>query len=213
MPISKSTTQLLILCVILVFVSCKHANDQEEITKSFLNYKAYMANNLGEKAVKLTDSNTINYFSELLYLVKNADSNTVERLRFDQKLSVLLTRHMATREKILNMDGRSLFIFIVQTSPGRNDDDNDEKLDLISISKNVARCQIIDSNAEKGLVLEFRKEYGVWKIDIPAMYAATNNVWKEEFKSTGRTEKELISTILMTKTDIPPDNSIWQPVK
>ena len=63
-------------------------SEEKLVKKSFDNYKTSILNDKGEKAVKYVDSRTIKFYSDILELVKTADSTKVETLSILDKLMV-----------------------------------------------------------------------------------------------------------------------------
>ena len=72
------TTKIKILGVLFLLVTGQltygQKSEEKLVKKSFDNYKTSILNDKGEKAVKYIDSRTIKYYSEILELVKTADS-------------------------------------------------------------------------------------------------------------------------------------------
>ena len=64
-------------------------SDEELVRKSFDSYSKSLLNNNAEDVIKFVDSRTIKYYSDILDLVKNADSTKVESLSLLDKMMVL----------------------------------------------------------------------------------------------------------------------------
>jgi hypothetical protein len=214
---SKKYCPVFLIFILYFFIgtSCSDRKaDMKEIKSRWKNYVEYNANNLGKESVKLIDSSSISYYANMLSLIQDADSLTVEQLRLDQKILVLGIRLATSKKKIQDMkDGGALFTYCVQIGLiGSRYDDEKTYMEVLSINNNVAKTQLVDSNNKPGLLFEFRKENGKWLINLTKAYSHYgDDTWKTLIKESGKTEREYLYSILELMSKEKPTNSIWYP--
>ncbi len=201
--------------VLLVTTSClDRAREQKVIRKILTDYSEAFANNMGSECVKYLDSTTVNYYNYLLSLVRNADSGTVARMRYDQQYAVLGVRHTATPDMIRKMTGRTLFQYLVQLGPagGGGLNAGGYSTRFLSLNKSQARVQLIDSNNSPGIVFVFNYEDGGWKINLSGLLASFS---KESFESIlkekGFTVHDFVVSELEAINGKKPTNAVWHP--
>jgi hypothetical protein len=210
----KSITITVALAMMLLsFASCFDRNrEREKIMKVWTAYRAAFSNNMGAECSRYIDSASIRYYSHILSLVKNADSTTVERLRMDQKLAVLLTRHTTPTAVVMKMDGKALFEQLVVTGVGGG---SNEKLDFefLSVNPKEAVAEVIDSNGKRGLTLNFSREFGEWKINIAKLTGQIGKFdWNTLVKESGKSEREFVYLVLEMANNVKPANAVWHPL-
>lgn len=199
----------------LLCTSCfDREEEKKEVRKVWKAYRMAFSNNMGVECSKYVDSASIKQYAYLHTLALDADSATVERLRMDQKLAVLLARHAIPAASIEGMDGKRFFEALVQMGMGGGGAGEDVHFDFLSIDPKRAVTQMIDSNGKRGLTLTFFKEYDHWKLDLPSLTAQIDKfTWESMVKESGRTEHEFLNTVLEMTNNIPPNDSVWQPVR
>lgn len=215
MEIKRHLTRSFVIILLLIISSCVDRGHEKIMVRQSLNrYLDAVSNNLGAESIKYIDSATINYYNSMLPVIIGADSITVEHLRFDQKLLVLMVRHTLPLSKVSQMTGATLFEYLVQTGQCEGKGLEKYYFDVTLTDKSKARVQLIDSNNHAGIFIVLNKEYNVWKINLPSITTQiSKKVWKDLIKETGMTERELILAALKLSDDKEPDNSIWHPMK
>ena len=209
----KSRRNVLLFLLLFILASCFDRNhERREIVKTWRIYRTAFANSIGTECSKYIDSASIRYYDHMLILVRSADSITVDRLKMDQKLQVLLARHMLSPAEIMRMNGKELFESLVQQDDGGGLKET-PNFEFTTINPKHAEARIIDSNGKRGLAVEFNKEYGIWKIDLPSISAQLGKSdWTEVIKETGKTEHEFLYAILELSNNVKPKNTVWNPI-
>jgi predicted unusual protein kinase regulating ubiquinone biosynthesis (AarF/ABC1/UbiB family) len=201
-----------LLLLLATITACHEGKPEKELIRDACNkYINAVSGNLGTESVKYIDSNTVNYYAQMIPLILKADSSTVARLRMDQRMLVLVIRQTMPVEKIKKLNGASLFEYLVQIGMCESGKGLDKYyFDIHVDKKNHGYIQLVDSNNVRGVVLQFNKEYDQWKIDIPAITALiTNSMWRNLVEESGKTEKEFVEQVVELSTNMPLADSTW----
>jgi hypothetical protein len=110
----RKLSGILLLFFLFVISSNGQTGKEALVKQAFDDYKSAILNDKGEDALKYINSRTIKYYTEIIDLVKNADSAQVNSLSLIDKITVFSIRHRATREEILAMGGTDLFVYAIK---------------------------------------------------------------------------------------------------
>ena len=200
--------------LILFLTSCfDRKQEQRELIKTWKAYRLAFSNNMGKECSKYIDSESIKYYEYLLTLVRTADSATVERLRMDQQLAILLARHTMLPSQIALLNGKTFFESLVQQGEGGGLNESNS-FEFLSVNPTHAEAQIIDTNGARGLKVVFNKENKIWKLNVPFISGQISKTFWEQFvKESGKTEHELIYAVLELSNHQKPTNNVWHPLK
>jgi len=206
---------LIALTLLLTWAVSTYGQKSEEklVRKSFDNYKSSILNDKGEEAVKYVDSRTIKYYSDILELVKTADSSKVETLSILDKIIVFSIRHRTSKEDVLSFDGKTLLVFAIKSGMvGKNSVANNSIGD-VTIDSSFAKGQFI-ANGNKGpFYFHFYKEEQLWKIDLTSLFPVSTTAFKKMADDSGQNENEYLFSLLEMITGNKPNSQIWQPIK
>ncbi len=197
---------------ILTISTCEQINDEELVRKAYDNYEACLLNNNGDNAVRYVDSRTIKYYSEILDLVKNADSANVDTLSIFDKLTIFTIRQLISKEDILSFDGKKLLTYSINI--GMNEKNSFDKTSIgdVIIVDNFAKGQFIINGQEMPYFLHFYKEEQ-WKYDMTSTFTILIPAVQKMADASGLSENEYIFTMLTMLTGKKPTREIWQPIK
>ena len=186
-------------------------NEVELIRKNFESYKAFLYNSNGVEATNLVDSHTIKYYSDIIELVKNADSLKVESLPLLDKMMVLVVRQRVSVENILKFDGTALLIHAINN--GMIDKNNIGSFTIgdITIENNFAKAQIIFNGIKSPYFLNFYKESGQWKYDLSSSFPIGLPAIEKLTKEIG--ERGLINLMLSYGNQENTNKNVWMPVR
>jgi len=206
---------LIALTLLLTWTVSTYGQKSEEklVRKSFDNYKSSILNDKGEEAVKYVDSRTIKYYSDILELVKTADSSKVGKLSILDKLMVFSIRHRTSKEDVLSFDGKTLFVFAIKSGMvGKNSVANSSIGD-VTIDSLFAKGQFIANGNKAPLYFHFYKEEQLWKIDLTSLFPISTTAFKKMADDSGQNENEYLFSLLEMITGNKPNSQIWQPIK
>jgi hypothetical protein len=186
--------------------------EDQQVIKSFGNYKSAILNNKGEEAIKYVDSRTVRYYNDILLLVKTADSSKIETLSILDKLMVFSVRHRTSKEDILSFDGKSLLIYAIKSGMvGKNSVANNS-IGEVKIEKDFAKGQFISNGQKTPFFFHFYNEEGLWKIDLTSLFPVSTMAFKKMADESGENQNEYLFSLLEMITGRKPGAEIWKPI-
>lgn len=187
-------------------------SEEKLVQKAFDNYKTAILNDKGEEAVRYVDSRTINYYSDILDLVKTADSTKIETLSILDKLMVFSVRHRTSIENVLSFDGESLLVYAIRSGMvGKNSVANNS-IGEVEIENDFAKGQFIANGQKAPFYFHFYKENGQWKIDLTSLFQVTTMALGKMADDSGQGQNEYIFSLLEMITGKQPGAEIWKPI-
>lgn len=205
----------LILVQFFALYAVLSANAQHDTTlikACFNGYKNAILSAQGKTGVSFVDSRTVKYYTDILQKTKTLDSAGIDKLSIMDKLTILMVRHSATKEEIIQLDGSSLLVYAIERGiVGKN---NVQQLSIgeVMIRDSIAEGQIMVGEAPTSLAYNFYKENGAWKMDITSILPEGNNAMKKIVKDSGLPENEFLVMLLENVTGKEPVKDIWKPL-
>ena len=204
---------LLALVFFLAWIATFGQKKEEKLVRqSFNNYKSAILNDKGEEAVKFVDSRTIKYYSDILDLIKNADSTKVETLSILNKLMIFSIRHLTSREDILSFDGKSLLVYAIKNGMVGKNSVASNSIGYVTIDNSFAKGQFITNGQKTPFDFHFYKEENQWRIDITSLFTISITALKKIVDDSGLNENEYLFSLLEMMTGNKPNNEIWEPI-
>jgi len=208
----KITIFGILFLLVIGQVACGPRGEEKLVLNAFENYKTAILNNEGGDAIKFIDSRTIKYYSDMLELVKTADSKQIETLSILDKMMVLIIRHRCSKEEILNFNGKSLVIYAIESGMiGKNSVTN-LSIGSIVVDKNFAKGQVVSSGQKMPLYMHFYKEDNQWKIDLTSLFLISNLALKKMADESGMNQNEYIFSLLEIISGKKPSGEILKPI-
>jgi len=193
--------------VSISLISCNtKIRDKKAIQECFDKY--------GLEAVKYIDNHTIAYYDHILKLAKTSDSIKISKMKFGDKTSVMVTRHLFKKEDILNMNGENLFILLVANEMFSDDEKLSKSLIRnIEIEGNHAKGEIVLDEVGKATI-KFQKINSEWKFDLTSMLPAINKAFNKIISEldVSITEDEFLIFFLKELNQKEPSKDIWKPI-
>jgi hypothetical protein len=205
----KKIISFLFVCCLLTSAFAQKS-EEKLVRKAFENYKIAVQNQQGEKAVQFVSQKTIDYYSNMLELVKTADSIKIEALSFIDKMMVLLVRHRVPEEEILNFNGKSFVAYAINA--GMIGKVSNLSIGEVTINGNEAKGQFIVNKQKTPLDFVFYKENEQWEMDLTSLLPISEMALKKVIEESGQSENEFLFSLLEMTTGTKPDNTIWQPI-
>jgi len=209
----KKTLNILTLLLSVTIACYGQKSDQRLVKQTFNSYKSAILNDKGDEAIKFVDSRTIKYYSDILELVKNADSAKVNSLSLLDKLLVFTIRHLISKEDILSFSGKGLLVYSIKSGMvGKNSVANNS-IGNVTINNDFAKGQLITNGQEDPFYYHFYKEGGQWKIDLTSIISNSTLAFKKMVEESGQSENEYLFYLLEISTGKKPGQEIWVKVQ
>jgi hypothetical protein len=186
-------------------------SDEELVRKSFASYSKSLLNSNEDDVIKFVDSRTIKYYSDILDLVKNADSTRIEELPLMDKMMVLSIRCRVSKEDILSFNGEKLLIHALNIGMINKTGLANLSNGNVTIENDFAKGQLIGRGQELPHFFHFYKE-GQWKIDLTSAFPIAFPVLQKLADEMGGANKFILASLKLI-TGKSPDHEIWNSVR
>ncbi|MGN7884932.1 hypothetical protein [Dyadobacter sp. 22481] len=207
-----SRITFLALFLIPMLTTAQQAEEQQ-VKKTFDNYKSAILNDKGEEAVEQVDTKTIAYYGDILEKVKTADSLKVDKLSLMDKLIVLVVRHRIPKEEIMKTNGKQLLVTAIKMGMvGKSSVINNE-VGTVKVNGDFASGELLVRGQKTPLAFEFHKENGLWKLDLTAIFPAGEAAFRQMVKQSGEPENEYLLSLIQLTTGKEPGAEVWVPTK
>tara|TARA_B100001250_G_scaffold77249_1_gene63328 strand:+ start:1512 stop:2150 length:639 start_codon:yes stop_codon:yes gene_type:complete len=158
-----------IISTLILLSVCLSNNESELIKQVYENYRYVILNDSGDNAAKYFDNNSIKWYSDILYHIKNASRDDVNKLNIIQKFTVLIVRGLATEDQISSFDAKSLIVFIINNGLIDKGSVEGKSINNIIINDQFASAEILLNGKNNNSKVEFRKENEKWKLDFTSL--------------------------------------------
>jgi hypothetical protein len=191
---------------------CGQKGEEKLVVKTFEKYKTAILNDKGKDAVKFVDSRTIKYYSDMLELVKTADSTKIETLSILDKLMVFTVRHRTSKEDILSFNVKSFLIYAIESGMvGKNSVAN-ISIGEVTINKNFAKGQLIANGQKAPIFFHFYKEDKQWKVDLTSIFPISMVAFEQMVNESGMKKNEYLFLLLEMISGKKPESKIFRPI-
>jgi hypothetical protein len=204
-------TLTLIVFIIWTISVFGQESDEELVRKSFAGYKASLLNNNEADVINFVDSRTIKYYSDILDLVKNADSTKVDSLPIIDKMTVLTIRYRISKENILSFNGETLLIYTIKNGMIDQRGFANTSIGNVTIDHDFAKGQLISNGQDSPYFLHFYRE-GQWKLDLTSLFPTAIPVLQKLADELGGSNKFIVVALKQLKGKTP-GTDIWYPVR
>jgi len=203
-----------LLLAMFTNVSYSKNEEQKLVQQSFELYKAALQDENGEEAIKYLDKNTLDYYTSMLELSKNADSLKIEKQTLLDKLMVFSVRHRVPKEELLKFNGRNFLVYAIKSGMiGKSSIANASIGKVKAKTKTSAAGEFLVYGNKTPFKFLFNKEEDQWKIDLTSFFPETNKSFQKLAKESGQNTNEYLFGLLEMLTKRKPENTIWLPVR
>ncbi|WP_152611443.1 hypothetical protein [Psychroserpens damuponensis] len=212
--------KILILALSIIFIGC--SSDKEEVITTFNNFNKANIELNGEKIYQLSDSNSHEYYKNLLNKILKLDSIGVSKLNLSDKVNLLSARAVIEDSIIKKISSKELMIKMYTEVSSM------DTIKINSIKKSgITNISIENKNAnsdftinEKTLSpnvnLKFSKENGKWKFNVVSMADFTEKQLNAICEQNGFSHIDFIQWIFSASNigdkKIKELDDIWNPI-
>ncbi len=203
---------LITLLLSLAVFACSNNNDTPMILESFGHYKSAISNQDGMTAYYYIDSNTKEYYDDILNKILNSSEYDTKNMSLGRKIIVTMARHSIDKETLMGMNGETFFIYAVENGWIGEESISNLEVKVSNIDNDYAKTHVINQNGEAPFGFSFRRENEVWRIDLTSMLPITESALENEISRIGINHNQFIYAMLAKTSGHKPDSSIWQPI-
>ncbi len=210
----KHFTRIAFLILLLVpMLTIAQQTEEQNVKKTFEDYKSAILNDKGEQAVEQVDTKTITYYGDILEKVKTADSLQIDKFSLMDKLMILVIRHRISKEEIMTTNGKQLLVTAIKMGMvGKSSVINNE-VGVVKVNGQFASGELLVRGQKTPLAFEFHKENGAWKLDLTAIFPAGEAAFRQMVKQSGEPENEYLLSLIELTTGKEPGQEVWVPVQ
>jgi len=208
----KIKTFGILFLLIVGQTACGQKGEEKLVVKAFENYKTAILNDKGEDAVKFVDCRTIKYYSDMLELVKTADSTKIETLSILNKLMIFTIRHRTSKGEILSFNGKSLLIYAIKSGMVGKSSVANNSIGEVTINKDFAKGQLIANGQKTTIYLHFYKEDKQWKLDLTSIFPISMVAFEQMANESGMGQNEYLFLLLEMMSGKKPESKIFRPI-
>lgn len=188
-------------------------SEEKLVRECFEKYRTDLLNDDGVAAAEDVSIKTLQYYTDLLELTKTADSSNIETLSVMDKMMVLILRLKVSKEEILSLDGKGLFVYAVNKGMVGKGSVANNTVGEIKINKDFAAAQFIAKGAKTEMYFEFYKEAGSWKLDVTSLFPMAIMVFDKMIADSGKSENEFLLPLIEASTGKKVTTETWLPLK
>ena len=192
--------------------ACGQQREESLIKENFGNCKAAILDGKGDEAIKLLDSRTVKYYSQVLDLVKTADAAKIETLSVLDRLMVFSVRHQTSKEDLLKFDGKSLLADVISKGMVGKISIANSSIGDVAIDNDTAKGQLLVNGQKSPAALHFYKEEDQWKIDLTSLFPFLTVVLQNAITTSGQGQNDFLIFLLGFMTGKKPESGILNPV-
>ncbi len=197
-------------CVMPMRADVNESVDQQAVRQIFSAYKYALLNDLGPEAADLISEKTLRHYDQLRQLALTGDANELKELPSFNRLVVLAIRHNVPAITLRKMQGKDIFAYGVKNQWVAKDSVAPFELGGITIYGNYAGGDISLSGNATSSQLEFRKENGVWRLNLMPLLERVGRERSAQLNSQ-QDENKAIVGIIEQMSGRKVDASIWTP--
>jgi hypothetical protein len=188
-------------------------NNEEDIRFAFEQYKTAILSRNSGLAIKYLDQNTIDYYTDMLNLVKKGTKTEIQNRRLLDQMTVLIVRHLLDKAAISRLNsGTSMLDVAIKEGLIGEQSVSGLSVHSVKISGDVAYMELNTDHGVAPQKFKFVKEGGVWKMDLTSIFPESNIILESAVKDAGFTKEEFIFQVLESQSGIKPTASIWEPL-
>lgn len=212
--------KILILTLSVILFGCN--NEKEEIINTFNNFNKANIELNGEKIFELSDSESHNYYKELLTKILKLDSVRVSELNLSDKLNLLSARAVIKDSELKKISPKDLMIkmYTEVNSMDTVKINSIKKSGItnIRIKGEKANCDftINGKTLSPTVNLKFSKELGKWRFNIISMADFTEKQLNAICKQNGLNHIDFLEWIFSASNvgnkKIKELDDIWKPI-
>ncbi len=165
----------------------------------------------GDVAVTLVTVSTLTYYEKMRILALVGTAEHVRTQPLADQMQILTLRHNIEPELLLNMDGRELFIYLIDHDLFDRTAFSRIKAGDITVAGYEAEVQVTRKGMKSKVNFEFKNENGAWRLDMKNLIAMGNIIIRQLAREKNLKDHEVMTVLLEEKSGRTPSLAIWVP--
>lgn len=183
----------------------------DAVSAAFDRYKSAILSSDADAALQLIDSNTKNYYKEILKVILYADETQSKTMPPLAKIALIQGRHQIPLDTLKQMTVKSYFSYAIKQGWIGKQSVADIELTDISVNQNIATSKLSKNGKTAPFGFTFHKEDGTWKIDLTSILPASDKAVKQVIQQSGKNENAYIFGIIEKLSGKKVQESVWTP--
>lgn len=210
---------LYLLCLTSILFACngeptivipKGPSNKILVIASFNAYKKAVALQDGQAATQQLSSNSMRYYDQVLDNVLHANKEKLTRLSSGDMMQVLSLRLFFQKEQLLEYNGTQLFQAMVDNGFTEKDQLAKTTIGKVAVKGKNAKGQMVLEGKASPIFFDFRKEEGVWKLDMTTTVIMTTKYVDRQAKAAQLSIPVFLETAMQLNEE--QKKNIWQPL-
>ncbi|MGH1334927.1 MAG: hypothetical protein ACRBFS_02290 [Aureispira sp.] len=180
------------------------------VIASFNTYKKAVDSQNGQAATQQLSSSSIRYYDQVLDHVLYSDKEKITRLSSGDMMQILGLRLFFPKEQLLQYNGAQLFQAMVDNKFTARKQLAKTTIGKVAVKGNNAKGQMVLEGKASPIFFDFRKEEGVWKLDMTTTVIMTTKHVDQQAKAVQLSVPAFLETAMQLTEE--EKNTIWQPL-
>ncbi|GLB53919.1 hypothetical protein NBRC110019_29600 [Neptunitalea chrysea] len=190
------------------------SQDEQQIRQVFTAYKEAVTNKDGITAYSLINQKTTSFYQRVWDDCKKADSITVSKYPFEEKLWVLTSRHLIPEDLANQLTVKEVFCFLLRKNWIHKEDLSMLEIGEMEIDGAFAIAQMQYNGADIPYFFQFEKEgNGHWKVNLIEMLEAAGRNVEAIIAAGNLSENKFIIESIEKISGKKTNKKIWLPYK
>ncbi|MCA9052189.1 MAG: hypothetical protein KDA75_00050 [Planctomycetaceae bacterium] len=195
---------------------CMHKSERavanEKIHDVYRRFKAAVIAGDGDSAAKELSRETVHYYKRLQEVALRGTAADLHRLPIEVRLEVLALRGRVSADELSTLEPRQLASLFIERNWVNSENISQISLGNVIHTRRGAEVRYMDSKGIAPSRLVFRNEGKEWKLDLAATHWMQGRILQNTRLSQGRSEDELLATILSERLPGVPFERLWEPL-
>ncbi|GLB50791.1 hypothetical protein [Neptunitalea lumnitzerae] len=205
--------KLWLTILVVFFFFTGYSQDNTKIREVFSAYKNAVNTKNGIATYSLINQSTIAFYQQVWDHCKKADSLTISKCPFEEKLWVLTTRHLIPQDLAKQLTAKELFAYLLRNKWIHKEDISQLEIGELEIEGSYAIAQMQYKGEDIPYFFQFEKENGSWKVNLISMLETAGRNVEAVIASGSLSENKFIIESIEKISGKKTNKAIWLPYK
>lgn len=205
--------KLWLTILVVFFFFTGYSQDNTKIREVFSAYKNAVNTKNGIATYSLINQSTIAFYQQVWDDCKKADSLTISKCPFEEKLWVLTTRHLIPQDLAKQLTAKELFAYLLRNKWIHKEDISQLEIGELEIEGSYAIAQMQYKGEDIPYFFQFEKENGSWKVNLISMLETAGRNVEAVIAAGSLSENKFIIESIEKISGKKTNKAIWLPYK